>query len=101
LEVADTVGINSEVYGRLKRAVMAPSIGTLRRLCVALGISADEAFRLEPFGEPPAALEAAQPDDTLIRRLLRRVSVLSPRSVRTLVLVAANMPSDTWTKRAR
>jgi len=32
---------------------MALSIGTLRRLCVALGISADEAFSLDPSGELP------------------------------------------------
>jgi transcriptional regulator with XRE-family HTH domain len=100
-DVAESIGIHAEVYGRLERGDMAPSIGTLRRLCVALGISADEAFSLEPSGEPPAALEPAQPEDALIRRLLRRVSVLSPRSVRTLVLVAANMPSDTRKKRAR
>jgi hypothetical protein len=44
----------------------------LRCLYVALGISADEAFGLEPSNAPAAAIEPAQPQSTLIRRLLRR-----------------------------
>ena len=100
-EVAETIGINSEVYGRLERGVMAPSIGTLHRLCLALGISADEAFGLESSGARAAALDPVQPQSTLIRRLVRRASVLSARSVRTLTWVAANMEPDARKKRAR
>ena len=100
-EVAERIGISSEVYGRLERGGMAPSIGTLHRLCVALGISADEAFGLESSGARAAALEPAQPQTTLMRRLVRRASVLSPRSVRTLTLVAANMEPGARKKRAR
>jgi len=100
-EVAATSGINSEVYGRLERGTMAPSIGTLCRLCVALGISADAAFGLESSGAPAAAFPPAQVQSPLIRRLVRRASVLGPRSVRTLTLVAANMEPDARKKRAR
>jgi len=100
-EVAERIGINSEVYGRLERGGMAPSIGTLHRLCVALGISADEAFGLESSGARAAAFEPAQPKSTLLRRLLRRASVLGARSVRTLTLVAANMEPGARKKRAR
>ena len=100
-EVAERIGINSEVYGRLERGVMAPSIGTLHRLCVALGISADAAFGMESSGARAAALEPAQPKGTLLRRLLRRASVLGARSVRTLTLVAANMEPGARKTRAR
>ncbi len=46
-DVAASVGLAMEVYGRLERGLMAPSVGTLWRLCVALGMSADAAFGLE------------------------------------------------------
>ena len=75
-EVADCIGINSEIYGRMERVAMAPSIGTLHRLCVALGISADEAFGLDASGAPAAVLEPTQPQSTMISRLLQRTSVL-------------------------
>ncbi len=100
-DVAASIGIAMEVYGRLERGLMAPSVGTLRRLCVALGISADEAFGLESSGAPAAALEPAQPGDAWLHRLMRRASVLSPRGVRTLALVAANMQPSARKKGAR
>src|SRR5688572_15326348 len=43
-DVAERIGIASEVYGRLERGHMLPSIQTFRRLCVVLSISADEAL---------------------------------------------------------
>jgi len=100
-EVAETIGINSEVYGRLEQGTMAPSIRTLCRTCVALGISADAAFGLESSGAPAAALQPAQVQSTLIRRLVRLASVLNACSVRTLTWVAANMEPDARKKRAR
>ncbi|MCP3144556.1 helix-turn-helix transcriptional regulator [Pyxidicoccus xibeiensis] len=99
-EVAETIGINSEVYGRIERGGMAPSIDTLHRLCVALGISADVAFGLESSGARAAAIEPVK-QSTLIRRLVRRASVLSARSMRTLTWIAANMAPDARKKRAR
>ncbi|QDE97963.1 hypothetical protein BHS05_20160 [Myxococcus xanthus] len=90
-----------EVYGRLERRLMAPSVGTLRCLCVALGISADEAFGLESSGTPVAAHVPAQPASAWMRRLGRRASVLTPRCVHLLALVAATMKPSARTKRAR
>ena len=100
-DVAASIGIAMEVYERLERGLMAPSVGTLRRLCVALGISSDEAFGLESSVGPAAALAPAQPGSAWMRRLVRRASVLSPRAVRTLALVAANMQPGARKKRAR
>jgi transcriptional regulator with XRE-family HTH domain len=40
-EMAAKVDLGSSVYGRVERGTMMPSVPTLRRMCVALGISAD------------------------------------------------------------
>ena len=81
-DVAASVGIAMEVYGRLERGRMAPSVGTLWRLRVALGMSTDAAFGLESSGAPATALAPAQPQGAGMRRLVRRASTLSPASWR-------------------
>lgn len=100
-DVAASIGMAMEVYGRMERGRMAPSIGTLRRLCVALGMSADEAFGMESSGAPAAALAPAQPQGAGMRRLVRCASALSPASLRVLALVAATMKPGARRKRAR
>jgi hypothetical protein len=77
------------------------SVGTLWRLCVALGMSADAAIGLASSGAPAAALAPAQPQGAGMRRLVRRASALSPASVRVLALVAATMKPGARRKRAR
>jgi transcriptional regulator with XRE-family HTH domain len=100
-DVAASVGLAMEVYGRLERGLMAPSVGTLWRLCVALGMSADAAFGLESSGAPAAALAPARPQGAGMRRLVRRASALSPRAVHVLALVAATMKPSARKNRAR
>lgn len=46
-EVARRVGVRLEVYGRIERGEMFPSLPTLRRICVALEIPSDELLGLE------------------------------------------------------
>lgn len=46
-EVARRVGVQLEVYGRIERGEVFPSVPTLRRICVALGIPSDELLGLE------------------------------------------------------
>lgn len=41
-EVAERVGIATEVYGRLERGKMMPSVGTLVHLVRVLGVTADQ-----------------------------------------------------------
>jgi transcriptional regulator with XRE-family HTH domain len=45
-EVAEKVGLGSGVYGRVERGAMMPSVPTLRRMCVALGVSSDSLLSL-------------------------------------------------------
>jgi len=93
-DVAERIGIATEVYGRLERGNMLPSVPTFRKLCAVLGLSADEALGLAsespvtwaPTPPPPEASEPAE-----LRRLLRRARQLDRNSLRVLSLVAAHL----------
>ncbi|MFY0524919.1 helix-turn-helix domain-containing protein [Archangium gephyra] len=54
-EVAGKVDLDPAVYGRVERGHMMPSVPSLRRICVALGISADALLSLgrQESEEPP------------------------------------------------
>ncbi|WNG20517.1 helix-turn-helix transcriptional regulator [Cystobacter fuscus] len=94
-DVAERVGIATEVYGRLERGNMLPSVPTFRKLCAVLSLSADEALGLStaegssswtPPAPPPEASEPAE-----LRRLMRRARQLDRNSLRVLSLVAAHL----------
>jgi transcriptional regulator with XRE-family HTH domain len=92
-DVAERVGIASEVYGRMERGKMLPSVPTLFRLCLALQISADVALGLLTAAAAEAAVwEEDSPDkDHLpeMRRLLRTLRLLPKGQLRLMSLVAA------------
>lgn len=91
-DVAERIDVATEVYGRLERGGMLPSVQTLLKLCHELNVSADELLGLatssgsrsahahEPSAPPPERAE--------IRRLLRAVRQLTPAQVKLLGLVA-------------
>ena len=87
-DVAERVGIASEVYGRLERGRMLPSVQTLRRLCLALAVPADDLLGLRDTAarasEPPAGY--GEPPE--IRRLVRRLKRLDSGRLRLLSLLA-------------
>jgi transcriptional regulator with XRE-family HTH domain len=68
-EVAEKVGLGPGVYGRVERGTMMPSVPTLRRMCVALGIASDALLSLEADTPPPEAGEP--PELSRIVHLLR------------------------------
>ncbi|KFA88825.1 helix-turn-helix transcriptional regulator [Archangium violaceum] len=93
-DVAERIGIATEVYGRLERGNMLPSVPTFRKLCAVLGLSADEALGLTnenplPWTPPAPSPEASEPAE--LRRLLRRARQLDRNSLRVLSLVAAHL----------
>ncbi len=70
-EVAGQIGLKPESYARIERGHALPSMGTLKRLCVTLEISADTLLKSDRLASgadgaedllsrPPEALSARQ-----------------------------------------
>ena len=95
-DVAERVGIAYEVYGRLERGGMAPSVHTLRKLCLVLQVSADTALALQAPAEAPDALPPpVEPKDAHLRRLVRRARHLTPTARRALAYLSGLLPQET------
>ncbi|MBE4750255.1 helix-turn-helix transcriptional regulator [Corallococcus sp. ZKHCc1 1396] len=92
-DVADRVGIASEVYGRLERGKMMPSVPTLFRLCLALQLSADASLGLAVAAAAGAGLweeDSTDKDDLPeMRRLLRSLRRLPRPQLKLMSLVAS------------
>jgi transcriptional regulator with XRE-family HTH domain len=96
-DVAERVGLVPEVYGRLERGHMAPSLQSLRRLCAVLGLSADVLLSLQAAPASPRLAPVAPPspaESPALRRLHRRIRHLSPRSLRMLSQFASALASS-------
>ncbi|WNG33307.1 helix-turn-helix transcriptional regulator [Archangium violaceum] len=95
-EAAERIGVATEVYGRLERGNMLPSLPTLMRLCRALAVDANPLLGFSS-STPPAWLSLEIPGEDeppAVRRLLRTVRKLKPRQLAALSNVAsALLPS--------
>ncbi len=72
-DVAERIGVVTEVFGRLERGHMLPSVPTLRKLCRILRVDANAMLGLD-VDKAPLWLEAPEPEvDDLpeLRRLVR------------------------------
>ncbi len=93
-DVAERVGLATEVYGRLERGGMLPSVPTLKKLCETLRIPSDVLLGLTPAQENFWTKEApARPveEPGEIRRLVRTVKRLEPAEFRLLSLMATGL----------
>jgi len=104
-DVAERIELSTEVYGRLERGGMAPSVYTLRKLCLALNLSADLALGIsstDPQGQaappPPEFPEPIQPGSANLRRILRYAQKLTPGSLRLVAQLTAALPKKTPAK---
>lgn len=92
-DVAERIGIAAEVYGRMERGRMMPSVPTLFRLCLALQLSADVGMGLVTAASVGAALweEDSQDKDHLpeMRRLLRTLRRMTRGQLKLMNQVAA------------
>ena len=93
-DVAERVGLATEVYGRLERGGMLPSVPTLKKLCETLRIPSDVLLGLTPAQEnfwtkEPAPRPVEEPGE--IRRLVRTVKRLEPAEFRLLSLMATGL----------
>lgn len=102
-DVAERIAVATEVYGRLERGLLMPSVPTLRRLCMALKLTADALLGLDS-PHAPAWAELAPPparEEPQLRRLMRHVRKLNALQLRALSLVAATLRTDNSRPRSR
>lgn len=92
-EVAERAELATEVYARLERGLMLPSVPSLLRLCRALGVDANSLLGLVTDTPPPWLAQAAPPSEErpALRRLLRSVRRLGAKQVDALTNVARFM----------
>jgi DNA-binding XRE family transcriptional regulator len=106
VETAASVGIAPEVFGRIERGKMLPSVPTLFRLCVALRSGPHELMGFAPVaGLPQAAqlevpLELAHaPEMRRLLHLLGRLQGLQLRLILRLVVAFVTEPQRPRRKR--
>jgi transcriptional regulator with XRE-family HTH domain len=100
-DVAERLGLSTEVYGRLERGGMAPSVHTLRKLCLALNLQADVALGISdvapPGGAEPPPHEP-KPRSKHLQRILRRARKLTPQSQRLVAQLTDALPKKSPSK---
>lgn len=91
-DVAERVGLATEVYGRLERGRMLPSVPSLRRLCIALRTPSDTFLGLNTGEVATWAAESTPPELEEVpelRRLMRTLRKLDASQLKLIGLVAA------------
>lgn len=95
-DMAERMSLATEVYGRLERGNMLPSVPTLMRLCLVLRMEPNELLGFDTHHAPPwlGAYASAEANVSLeppeVRRLLRALDELGPRQ-RTLCIRMAHL----------
>ncbi|WP_224368666.1 helix-turn-helix transcriptional regulator [Hyalangium versicolor] len=91
-DVAERIDVATEVYGRLERGGMLPSVQTLLKLCHELNVSSDELLGLTSHGpslrSTTVEVPTAPTERPEIRRLLRSLRQLDSSHIKLLGLVA-------------
>jgi transcriptional regulator with XRE-family HTH domain len=85
-ELAERADLATEVYGRLERGLMLPSLPSLLRLCRVLHVDANTLLGLSTE-RPPAWLTESPPassEPPALRRLLRTARRLTPKQLTVL-----------------
>jgi transcriptional regulator with XRE-family HTH domain len=105
-EVAERVELAAEVYGRLERGGMLPSVPTLMRIASALSI--EPSVLVGATETPSMARDAGGSEPTLPSRSIRHVVELmaalpdeDQKRVRTMVSAAVSMRNDAAERRGR
>jgi transcriptional regulator with XRE-family HTH domain len=93
-DVAAALGTHPEVYGRMERGEVMPSVQTLMRMCLTLGCGPHELMgfaEVEPGQSAPGAntVPPGLNDTPEKRRLLRRLACLDSPQVKALSRLAA------------
>ena len=87
-DVASNIGIVTEVYGRIERGQLLPSLPKLRRLCVFLKVDANATLKIDGH-EPPRWLEDSSgpnlDDSPRLRRLHRALQALDEEQLAVII----------------
>ncbi|QRK09165.1 helix-turn-helix transcriptional regulator [Archangium violaceum] len=89
-DVADRVGIVTEVFGRLERGYLLPSVPTFRRLCRVLRLDANIVLGLD-VEKAPSWLKVPEPeadDPPELRRLVRTLRRMDAAQVSVMLSTA-------------
>jgi len=92
-DVAEREGGVTEVYGRMERGNLTPSVLTLRKLCVVLRLNASAALGLDA-GEATTWLQESEPtskESPRMRRLLRTLRQLDGKQLTAVGYVARTL----------
>ncbi len=92
-DVAERVGVVTEVYGRMERGNLTPSVLTLRKLCMVLWVDASAALGLQA-GEAAAWLKESEPpreESPRMRRLLRTLRQLDDKQLTAVGYMARSL----------
>jgi transcriptional regulator with XRE-family HTH domain len=93
-DVAAALGTHPEVYGRIERGEVMPSVPTLMRMCLTLGCGPHELMgfaEVDPGQSLPRAttVPPGLNDTPEKRRLLRRLARLDSPRIKALARLAA------------
>jgi transcriptional regulator with XRE-family HTH domain len=95
-QVAKKVGLVPGVYGRIERGDMMPSVPSLRRICLVLGISTDALLGVSP-SRVAATMDAAPSEEALspeLRRVVHQLRTWSPKRLKVLSKVLKVLASE-------
>ncbi len=91
-DVAERVGVATEVYGRMERGLLTPSVPSLRKLCLVLRLDANAVLGLGTRGaawlKEPASTSEESPR---LRRLLRTLRELGDEQLAALGVMARTL----------
>jgi len=92
-DVAERVGVATEVYGRMERGLLTPSVPSLRKLCLTLRLDANAALGLGSRGPAAWLKEPASPsqEPPRLRRLLRTLRQLGDEQLAALGVMARTL----------
>jgi transcriptional regulator with XRE-family HTH domain len=103
-DVADRAGMVTEVYGRVERGQMLPSLPKLRKLCLVLRVDANVALKLAGHEEPSWLEDTPEPDmegSPRMRRLLRTLRQLDDEQLAALHVMANTLAKRSHPRQPR
>ncbi|WP_395856674.1 helix-turn-helix domain-containing protein [Cystobacter fuscus] len=94
-QVAQKVELVPGVYGRIERGDMMPSVPSLRRLCLVLGISSDALLDLKPT-QVAAKVDESPSEESLspeLRRIVHQLRTWPSKRLKALSKVLTVLAS--------